>query len=71
MKAIYRNELVTIVRIEAYRAYIVWRGMVKRVNKRDLDMTEPPMPEQMNADSESYRRVSAALSAVQGGLECR
>lgn len=40
MKAIYRNELVTIVRIEAYRAYIVWRGMVKRVNKRDLEVCE-------------------------------
>jgi hypothetical protein len=43
MKAIYRNELVTIVRIEAYRAYIVWRGMVKRVNKRDLEVLHVPV----------------------------
>jgi hypothetical protein len=37
MTAIYRGETVRVVRIEAYRAYIVWHGMIKRVNKRDLE----------------------------------
>ena len=37
--AIYRGVLVRVVRIEAYRAYIIWRGMVKRVTKRDLELT--------------------------------
>ena len=40
MKAIYQGQLVTIVRIEAYRAYIVWRGCIRRVNKRDLEVCE-------------------------------
>jgi len=38
MTAIYRGETVKIVRIEAYRAYIVWRGCIRRVNKRDLEV---------------------------------
>jgi hypothetical protein len=38
MKAIYAGQLVRVVRIEAYRAYIVYRGMVKRVNKCDLEL---------------------------------
>lgn len=37
MTATYRGVLVHVVRVEAYRAYIVWRGMVKRVNKAELE----------------------------------
>jgi len=36
MTAYYRAELVRIIRIEARHAYVVWRGMVKRVNPREL-----------------------------------
>lgn len=38
MKAMYRGETVRVVRLEAYRAYIVWGGMIKRVNKCDLEL---------------------------------
>jgi hypothetical protein len=38
MTARYRGILVRVVRVETYRAYIVWRGMVKRVNKADLEL---------------------------------
>lgn len=41
MNAIYRGETVRVVRIEAYRAYVVWRGMVKRVNKTELEAVRP------------------------------
>jgi len=37
MTARYKGILVRVVRIEAHRAYIVWQGMIKRVNKTDLD----------------------------------
>lgn len=36
MTALYRGETVRVVRVEAYRAYIVWRGKIKRVTKTDL-----------------------------------
>lgn len=36
MTARYKGAIVKVVRIEAHRAYIVWRGMVRRVNKSDL-----------------------------------
>lgn len=36
MTARYKGILVRVVRIEAHRAYIIWRGMVKRVNPSDL-----------------------------------
>lgn len=38
MTAKYRGILVRVVRVETYRAYIVWRGMGKRVNKADLEL---------------------------------
>jgi hypothetical protein len=38
MKARYKGYTVRVVRIEAYRAYIVYRGMIKRVNKCDLEL---------------------------------
>jgi hypothetical protein len=38
MKAIYAGQLVRVVRLEAYRAYIVWGKMIKRVNKCDLEL---------------------------------
>jgi hypothetical protein len=38
MTARYKGMLVRVVRIETHRAYIVWQGMVKRVNKADLDL---------------------------------
>jgi hypothetical protein len=38
MTARYKGILVRVVRIETHRAYIVWRGMVKRVNKTDLEL---------------------------------
>lgn len=37
MTARYKGILVRVVRIEAHRAYIVWRGMLKRVNPADLE----------------------------------
>ena len=39
MTAIYRGETVKIVRVEAHRAYVVWHGKLKRVNKRELEVT--------------------------------
>jgi hypothetical protein len=39
MIATYRGETVRVVRIEAHRAYIVFEGKLKRVNKRDLELT--------------------------------
>lgn len=39
--AIYRGETVRVVRIEAYRAYVVWRGMLRRVNKAELTAVRP------------------------------
>lgn len=38
MTARYKGILVRVVRVETTRAYIVWRGMVKRVNKADLEL---------------------------------
>lgn len=38
MTARYKGILVRVVRIEAHRAYIVWQGMIKRVNKADLEL---------------------------------
>jgi len=37
MTARYKGQIVRVVRIESHRAYIVWQGMIKRVNKTDLD----------------------------------
>lgn len=37
MIAIYRGEPVRLIRIAGRRAYIVWRGMIKRVNARELE----------------------------------
>ena len=46
MTALYRGETVRVVRVETHRAYVVWRGKIKRVNKSDLvttpDMAIPP-----------------------------
>lgn len=36
MIARYKGQIVTVIRIEAHRALIVWRGMLKRVNRDDL-----------------------------------
>lgn len=36
MTARYKGQLVRVVRIEAHRAYIVYRNMIKRVNPTDL-----------------------------------
>ena len=36
MTARYRGVLVRVVRIEARRAYIVYRNMIKRVNPAEL-----------------------------------
>lgn len=36
MTARYKGQIVRVIRIEAHRAYIVYCGMVKRVNKADL-----------------------------------
>jgi hypothetical protein len=38
MKALYRGETVRVVRIETHRAYIVWHGMIKRVNASELEV---------------------------------
>lgn len=38
MMSIYRGETVRIVRIEDRHAVIVWRGMLKRVNRRELEV---------------------------------
>jgi hypothetical protein len=29
-----------LVRVETHRAYIVWQGMVRRVNKHDLEFVQ-------------------------------
>lgn len=36
MTARYKGAIVRVIRLEAHRAYIVYQGMVKRVNKADL-----------------------------------
>lgn len=37
MNAVYRGDVVRVVRLEAVRAYVVWRGMLKRVNRAELE----------------------------------
>lgn len=37
MTAIYHGETVRVIRIESRRAYIVWRGKLKRINKQELE----------------------------------
>ena len=41
MTAVYRGDVVKIVRIESHRAYVVWRGKLKRVNKAELVEVAP------------------------------
>lgn len=36
MIARYKGQLVPVIRVEAHRATIVWRGMLRRVNPADL-----------------------------------
>lgn len=38
MTARYKGAIVKVVRVEAHRAYIVWRGMVRRVNKAEIEL---------------------------------
>lgn len=38
MTALYHGTLVRVIRVEAHRAYIVWRGKLKRVNKQELEV---------------------------------
>jgi len=39
MSAIYRGTVVRVVRIDGRHTIIVWRGMLKRVNARELEVT--------------------------------
>lgn len=39
MIAKYHGILVRVIRIETHRAYIVWRGKLKRINKQELEDT--------------------------------
>lgn len=39
MTALYHNTPVRVIRIETHRAYIVWHGKVRRVNKSALEGT--------------------------------
>jgi len=38
MKATYRGVLVRVVRVEAHRVYLVWRGCLKRVTRTDPEL---------------------------------
>jgi len=38
MTALYRGEAVRLIRITGHRAYIVWHGMIKRVNASELEV---------------------------------
>ena len=40
MIALYRGEKVRVVRIETHRAYVVWQGKLKRVNKHELEFVQ-------------------------------
>lgn len=42
MTALYRGERVRIVRLAGTRALIIWRNMLKRVNRAELEERHEP-----------------------------